>query len=55
MVYRGTAVVQGVGRAVVTSTGMETEMGKIADLLDRTEQEPSPSSGRSQPSRRRSA
>ena len=42
MVYRGTAVVQGVGRAVVTSTGMETEMGKIADLLDRTEQEPSP-------------
>ena len=42
MVYRGTAVVQGVGRAVVTSTGMETEMGKIADLLDRTEQQPSP-------------
>ncbi|HEX5967805.1 MAG TPA: HAD-IC family P-type ATPase, partial [Intrasporangium sp.] len=42
MVYRGTAVVQGVGRAVVTSTGMDTEMGKIADLLDRTEQEPSP-------------
>jgi len=42
MVYRGTAVVQGVGRAVVTSTGMDTEMGRIAELLDRTEQEPSP-------------
>ncbi|GAA6525509.1 cation-translocating P-type ATPase [Intrasporangium sp. DVR] len=42
MVHRGTAVVQGVGRAVVTSTGMDTEMGQIAELLDRTEQEPSP-------------
>ncbi|MDV3220412.1 cation-translocating P-type ATPase [Intrasporangium sp.] len=42
MVYRGTAVVQGVGRAVVTETGMDTEMGSIAELLDQTEQEPSP-------------
>lgn len=42
MVHKGTAVVEGVGRAVVTSTGMFTEMGRIADLLDRTEQEPSP-------------
>ncbi len=42
MVYRGTAIVQGVGRAVVVSTGMDTEMGRIADLLDRTEAEPSP-------------
>lgn len=42
MVHGGTAVVQGVGRAVVTSTGMHTEMGAIAELLDRTEQEPSP-------------
>jgi magnesium-transporting ATPase (P-type) len=42
MVYRGTAVVQGVGRAVVTSTGMDTQMGEIAELLDRTEQEQSP-------------
>ncbi|MDC5698965.1 cation-translocating P-type ATPase [Intrasporangium calvum] len=42
MVHRGTAVVQGVGRAVVTATGMDTEMGQIAELLDRTEQEPSP-------------
>ena len=42
MVYKGTAVVQGVGRAVVTSTGMDTELGAIADLLDTTESEPSP-------------
>ncbi|MGA8046057.1 MAG: cation-translocating P-type ATPase [Dermatophilaceae bacterium] len=42
MAHKGTAVVEGVGRAVVTATGMSTEMGHIADLLDRTEQEPSP-------------
>ncbi len=42
MVHAGTAVVQGVGRAVVTRTGMDTEMGSIAELLDRTESEPSP-------------
>lgn len=42
MVFKGTAVVQGVGRAVVTATGMETEMGAIADMLDRTESEASP-------------
>ena len=37
MVFKGTAVVSGVGRAVVTGTGMGTEMGAIADMLDRTE------------------
>jgi potassium/sodium efflux P-type ATPase len=42
MVHKGTAVVEGVGRAVVTGTGMSSEMGHIADLLDRTEQDPSP-------------
>ncbi|WP_289020056.1 cation-translocating P-type ATPase [uncultured Ornithinimicrobium sp.] len=42
MVHKGTAVVEGVGRAVVTTTGMRTEMGDIAALLDRTEQQPSP-------------
>ncbi len=42
MAYKGTAVVQGVGRAIVTSIGMDTEMGAIADLLDNTESEPSP-------------
>ena len=33
MVHAGTAVAQGVGRALVTGTGMRTEMGAIADLL----------------------
>src|SRR5665648_789166 len=42
MVYKGTAVVQGVGRAIVTGTGMDTEMGAIADLLDSTEAEDTP-------------
>lgn len=37
MVYKGTAVVQGVGRGVVTATGMATEMGHIAQLLEQTE------------------
>ncbi|MBO1031216.1 cation-translocating P-type ATPase [Tessaracoccus sp. SD287] len=42
MVFKGTAVTQGVGRVVVTGTGMDTEMGHIATLLADTEQEPTP-------------
>ena len=42
MVFKGTAVARGVGRAVVTGTGMDTEMGRIATLLDETVDEPSP-------------
>lgn len=42
MIYRGTAVAQGVGRAVITGTGMDTEMGAIAEMLEATEDEPSP-------------
>lgn len=42
MVHKGTAVTQGVGRAVITHTGMSTEMGAIATMLDSTEAEDSP-------------
>ncbi len=42
MVFKGTAVVAGVGRAVVTGTGMGTEMGAIAEMLERTESSDSP-------------
>lgn len=42
MVFNGTSVTQGTGRAVVTGTGMNTQVGKIADLLSSTEDEASP-------------
>jgi Ca2+-transporting ATPase len=41
-VFSGTAATYGRGRAVVTATGMQTEMGKIAGLLHRTESEATP-------------
>jgi Ca2+-transporting ATPase len=42
MVFSGTAVTRGRGRAVVTATGMATEMGRIAALLGRTREERTP-------------
>jgi magnesium-transporting ATPase (P-type) len=36
MVFKGTSVAQGTGRAVVTATGMGTQMGLIAHLLEAT-------------------
>ena len=38
MMYMGSTVVYGRGTAVVTATGMNTEMGKIADALTKAEE-----------------
>ena len=37
MMYMGSTVVYGRGKAVITATGMDTEMGKIADALTQAE------------------
>ena len=42
MVFNGTAVTQGTGRMIVTSTGMNTQVGKIAGMLADTQEEPTP-------------
>jgi magnesium-transporting ATPase (P-type) len=42
MVFAGTAVASGRGRAVVTATGMDSEVGGIARLLAGTAHEPMP-------------
>jgi P-type Ca2+ transporter type 2C len=42
MVFSGTAATYGHGTAVVTATGMRSEMGRIAGLLKETADEPTP-------------
>ena len=42
MCYMGSTVVYGRGKAVITQTGMNTEMGKIAGVLANTEEEQTP-------------
>ena len=42
MVFAGTALTYGRGQAVVTATGMQTEFGRIAKMLQDVEEEPSP-------------
>jgi P-type Ca2+ transporter type 2C len=42
MVFQGTEVVQGRGKVIVTGTAMQTELGKIASLLQSVESEPTP-------------
>ncbi len=42
MCYMGSTVAYGRGSAIVTATGMDTEMGRIAGVLAQTEQEQTP-------------
>ncbi|MGB3309352.1 MAG: cation-translocating P-type ATPase [Nodosilinea sp.] len=42
LVFAGTEVVQGRGRVLITGTGMKTELGRIAALLQGVETEPTP-------------
>ena len=42
LVFQGTEVVHGRGAVVVTQTGMQTELGRIAAMLQSVESEPTP-------------
>lgn len=42
LVFQGTEVVQGRAKAIVTGTGMQTELGRIAAMLQAVESEPTP-------------
>src|SRR4028118_1810732 len=42
LIFQGTEVVQGRAKAIVTNTAMETELGKIAAMLQSVESEPTP-------------
>lgn len=42
LVFKGTEVVKGRGQAIVTKTGMDTEIGRIAAMIQGVETEPTP-------------
>ncbi|HWQ89309.1 MAG TPA: hypothetical protein VN374_04990 [Desulfitobacteriaceae bacterium] len=42
LIFAGTSIAVGTGKAVVFATGMNTEFGKIAGLTQKQEDEPSP-------------
>jgi Ca2+-transporting ATPase len=42
MIFSGTVATYGRGRAVVTATGMQTQMGRIAGMIQRAPEDPTP-------------
>ncbi|MGD2050206.1 MAG: cation-transporting P-type ATPase [Chloroflexota bacterium] len=42
MAYKGTAITRGSGVGVVVTTGMETELGEISELVEKAEEEQTP-------------
>src|SRR6266540_2634670 len=42
LIFAGTSIASGTGRAVVTATGMSTQFGRIAHLTQTIEEEPTP-------------
>lgn len=42
MLFSGTSIVRGTGKAVVVLTGMRTEIGKIADMVQKAEKQETP-------------
>jgi Ca2+-transporting ATPase len=42
LVFQGTEVVQGRAKVLITNTGMQTELGRIAEMLQSVESEPTP-------------
>jgi Ca2+-transporting ATPase len=42
MLFKGTAVTMGRGRGIVVETGMRTELGRIAEILQETKEEKTP-------------
>ena len=42
LVFKGTEIVRGRGKAIVTNTAMETQIGRIATIIQRVESEPTP-------------